>query len=700
MNKIGIKRSLTNFDLEINKKELLTNKENNILDFPYNTKNKNKKNKYLRKSITNKTKTKDKESITHIYLTKYRYSDNNNDRVRIYNSQKNYQLLIDKKNKNKNKKNYRLGSIKNYSSVDKIKNRINIHNYNNKIIKINNLFRSSTIDLSNKNSVIKKNNHFITNLTKYLHSLDNTNYNVTANSSTFLKKTNYNRRQTADLFNNIISPKSYTLRGKSNSNLNKKIYNSNNNLHIKIKNQNYLDDENYHIYVEDNNNQKNPYNELNKDNNYIYKKSINKLENYYKDKFIDIIEKNILLYKNLKTLKNENKKKKKKFNLTKEKYLYTLQKKNIIEHKNKKNDIYNYIHVNINCKINNKIIPKINLIKEKELNIYQTLFNISINNNDIYTKLTNDRIQKENENRLICLLLGLLKNVVNHYGNITQIFNDNVYKKRHLFFLLINNGIEINNKNIINLKLKDNNKKNEINNKYRIKEIKEEIEEEENDEEESEEKKLNISIIYKKDNIIEKLLINDFPLKYNNITDKKFVKLSYNEYIFNNEIKVLAFYKDDKVFLQIENDNIINYSNDNDNEYSLDEFVSKFVKNKDILNKNKKYLSPIYIKRDKMFYPQNDKKSKFNNYIDILERNGVKRKKLRKKNICVEKYSRNHKIINEIEYNQEDFKKRFLNEQILLANNSFINDSNNNLNVKENKPVNENESNTNTNEKK
>ena len=404
-----------------------------------------------------------------------------------------------------------------------------------------------------------------------------------------------------------------------------------------------------------------------------------------------------MLHKNLKKLKNENKNKKIKFNLTKEKYLYTIQKKNIIEHKIKKNDIYNFIHVNINCKINNKIIPKINKIKEKEINIYQAIFNTSINNNDIYAKLTNDRIQKENEHRLICLLLGLIKNIVSHYGNIIQIFNDNLYKKRHLFFLLINNGIEINHINIINHKIKDNNKKNEINNKYRIKEIKEEIEEEENDEEESEEKKLNISIIYKKDNIIDKLLLNDFPIKYNNITDKKFVKLSYNEYIFNNEITVFTYYKDDKIFLQIENDNNTNDSNDNDNEYSLDEFVSNFIKNKDISNNNndKKYLSPINIKRDKIFFSQNDKKSKFNNYIDILERNGIKRKKLRKKNFCIEKYSRNHKIINEIEYNQDDFKKRFLNEKILLANNSFINDSNNNLNSKEIKPVNENESNNN-----
>ena len=82
MNKIGIKRSLTNFDLEINKKEILTNKGNNILDIQYNSKNKNRKNEYLRKSISNKTKTKDKESLTHIYLTKYRYSDFNNDRVK------------------------------------------------------------------------------------------------------------------------------------------------------------------------------------------------------------------------------------------------------------------------------------------------------------------------------------------------------------------------------------------------------------------------------------------------------------------------------------------------------------------------------------------------------------------------------------------------------------------------------------------
>ena len=686
-NKVGIKRSFTNFDLDIskyknNKRETINSNlnENIMSHHPSNStqnyKNKKKKEfpkKIILKKIKNKNKTKDKEKISENYLTKYRYRGKNNiDRIKSYeilNNNNYYNFLNNKKHINKNKNNYK-NTIKSHSSVDKIRNNISKHNYN-KITPINYRLRSSTIDNSNKKSFAKRKKPFLTNLSKYLNSLDNVNYNMTFNSSTFLKKNNYNQRHNLDKFHNYISPKSYTLRCYSNSLISKRTYNSNNNIFSKFRNYDISSDEKYHLFLEENKLYDNTIN-----NNYIYQKNNIINENVTKNKMLNIIDNIISLKKKMNKLKNQYNYQKNKYFLSKEKYLHLIQKKNIIQQQKNINEISNYIHVNINCKINNKIIPKIKKIKEKEIIIYQNILNIFISNNDIYNQISSERIQKDNEQRLVYLFIGLLKNVIKNHGDISQIFNSNLNKKRHLLFLLINSGIEMNNINYFYSNLKKGDKLSQINNKYKCKEIKEETEEEnDEEEEENDEKSLNISITYKTDNAnnIDKKLIEEFPLKYNNITDKTFVKLGSNEYLFNNDIKVFAFYKDEKVFLQIENNNSID---SNDNEYSLEEFIEKYIKNINKFTKNKKYSSPAtHIKNDKFFMPLKETKCKYNNFINILERNGIKRKKIKKKNLCVEKYSRNHNIINGIEINQEDFKKRFLNEKILFSNDSFINES-------------------------
>ena len=677
---IKIKRSLTNTNLNFNKNKkenIINNNLNDIIminNFDILKKNRNQKNEKKKKEISKKfkNKTKDKDIISENYLEKYSDYKNNTNNMKGFEVLKNnnYHFLFDKKNKiiNKNKKNNQLYTTKTYSSVDKIKNKIFKHNYN-KIVKINNnIFRNSTIDSENKYSIIKK-KPYVTSFSKYLNSLDNLNNNIFENSSSFFKKVN-NKIYSLEKNKNIISPKNFTLRCNSNNNLYRKTYNSNNNLNMRIKNEN-LYDNNYHIFIEENNPSENNIS----DNNFLYQKNFIINEKDYKDKILNLIQNNNLINKKLKDLKKEYMNKIIKHFLFQEKYLHKLQAKNIIIQKKNINEMKKYIHVNINCQINNKIIQKINKIKEKEINIYKKIFNISINNNDKYEELATEVMYQENENKLVYLLLGLIRNIINYHGDITQIYNNNIYKKRHLFLLLINNGIAINNSKNFNIKLKKNNILNELNKKYKCKEIKEEIEEEkeDNEEDEMEENKLNISIIYKNDNnIIDKILINDFPIKYKNITDKKFEKLSSNEYIFNNEIKVFAFYKDDKVFLQNQNESLYDSL---DNDYSLDEFILRYIKNKDKLNTKNNYLTPFHIKKNTKFFDSQIIKEGDNNLYDVLDRNGVKRKKIKKKNLCIEKYSRNHKI-NELELNQEDFKKKFLNEKILLTNESNKNDSN------------------------
>ena len=622
-NKINNKKNIVNNKLDRSKAN--NRLENQNFLFSKNIKN----NDYLKKEIflKNKNKTKDKEKISQNYLTKFKHKENDKKNESLTN--KISSIIITKKNKNKNKKNNIINDkqFKNYSSVDKIQNKTR-HNFN-KITKIVNLFRSSTI-YSKKNNVIKSKKPLATNLSKYINSTDNLNYNITLNSSSFTNK--YNKKYKLEKFDNLIFTKSYTLRENTNI-LNKKLYNSNNNLISKIKPNNSTN-KSFPKYIGEN-----------KDKNFtndIKKKII--LENDLQFKFAQLIKLNISLYKKLKKLKNAYKNAQMKYCLLKERNINLVQKKNIIKQRINANEINNYIHVKINCRINNKVIQKIKEVKEKEISIYQNIFNISINNNDIFNQLTNDQIIKEKENRELFLFLILTKNLINKYGNITQIFNDNLNKKKNLLLLLMNYDIEIKDHNFLYLDLKNvKEKKREINNKY-CKEIKEEIEEEEenDDNDDEEEKKLNISIVYKnKSNILDKILINDFPLKYSNITDKKFKKLGASEYIFNNDIKVFAYYKEDEVFIQIDDDN----SFDSYKDYTLDEFVSKYIKNK--LNRK-------------------------NNFISILDKSNIKKKKTRKSNICKEKYSRNHKIINDSEFNQEDFKKKFLNDKILFSNDSFL----------------------------
>ena len=643
------------------------NKKRRIIDY-YN------KEIYKKNKNKNKNNTKDKEKSKYI-IPEFKEKEKIIDRIKSYrkiksknfleNDIKTNNIKIDKKN---------ICTIKkNYSSVDKIRNSKNRHNNS----KIHSLFNNSKKYFQKKNIIIKKNKPFITNLSAYLNSIDNLNlnYNMTFNSSYFLKKNIYNKRFNFDKYENIISQKSQTLRENSNGYLNKRLYN-NNNLNINLKNNYSSSDEIFSIF-----NDKNSINEKPFLNSSLKRKSTNyiSLEINYKDKIINILEYNILLCKKLKKLKNVYKKQKLNFFLNKEKILYLNKKKNIIQQKMNINKIKNYIHVNINCQINNKIIPKIKKIKEKEINIYQNIFNIFIDDNDIFNQIKIEQIQKINENRIKYILLELIKNIVNIYGNITQIFNENILKKKYLLFLLLSNEIELNNINFYYSGLKFNNKLNEISDKYKCKEIKEETENEEEDNNEDEkEKKLNISIKYKNDNIIDKILLYDFPNKYKNITDKKFIKLNSNEYIFNNEIKVYAYYKDEELILQKSNNDSSYdiYSK----EYSLDEFISEFIKNKN-KNKKNKYLSPVHIKQD--FFCFSDKGKKYKN---IFNENNNKKKKYKKNNLSREKYSRNHKIINDIEFNEVDFKRRFFDKKILLSNNnSFLNYLNNSNNIKNNK---------------
>ena len=253
-----------------------------------------------------------------------------------------------------------------------------------------------------------------------------------------------------------------------------------------------------------------------------------------------------------------------------------------------------------------------------------------------YIKIKFQKKKKKNE---FNLYLDLLKNIIKYYGNISQVYNDNINKKLHLLHLLINNGIEINHTEFLYK-----------NNKTDLKEIKQKIKQELEEvlEEESiidEEKELNeknfksktIIIDNNNENILDKILISEFPLKYGNITDNKFIKINpdSNEYLFNDKMKIFANYKGGEVLLKYE-----------DKEYTLDEFVNNFIRNK------KENLS--------------EKRKKNINYNNLINLQNNKFKM----NISWERFSRNHKNKNDIVF-KGDLKKNLINDKLL--SNDIIN---------------------------
>ena len=457
--------------------------------------------------------------------------------------------------------------------------------YNNNSFKVINC-SGMKHDISMDKIIINRNKYLNTSTKNYAinnfdpdkyNSLEISSYNMSYNSKSFSKK----KKNTKKL-ESIISPKNLkqdikskpkTSRLKNNDSIeNLDILKNIQIINLKAKNDKYLDKKN------------------------------NRYRKQCKNNIISLLDYYILLNKKLKKYIELDKKEKSKYFLEKEFTLNLLEKKNIIKQKNNENKIKRYIHVNINSKLNNQIIYKLRKVKKKEFNIFENIFNTNINKDDLFNQEYKDKIKDQEENNKINLCLVLIKNIIKNYGNISQIYNNNVNKKSHLLNLLINNDIEINSDDEFLIKKEKNN----------FKEIKEELIEESIIEYDKETNEQADNI---KENIIDKILISEFPLKYGKITNKKFIKVNSNEYLFNNEIKVIASYINNKILLKVEN-----------KEFTLDEFVSYYAKEKNDKNKN--------------------------NIINNMQRN--------KKNIFWEKYSRNFRnnLLLEDNLNKNGFKKK------------------------------------------
>ena len=596
---------------------------------------KNKKiytKKYFKKKNMNKIKNNkiDNEKKENFYDF-WKQNEINYNNIKI---KKGYQSSTTKSNNMNNTTDY-------FSSIEKME-QFNLTNRNIKVRKRiirtkkrktkynNNSFRVINLSSSKNNSVEKINSNLNSyrcistkkdenknNLDyldyKRINSFKISSYNLTYNSnSNSLQKQKYKNK-----LESILSPK---------NNTNKKKYSiksvSYNNLTERLKSKRSKD---------------NIFNikqigiiNLKKNNNSLTHKKNNKYRKECKNNIISILQYYILLNKKMKKLKDSYNYNVSEYSLEKEKYMNIMEKKNIIEEKNNENKLKGYIYVNINSKLNNQIISKFKNIKNKEIKLFEIIFNKEITKNDISKRLTEEKIVNEEEKNKINLYLNLLKNMIKYYGNISQIYNNNKNKKYQLLRLLINNGIEINRNDFLYKKKKEN-----------FKEIKKEKEKEEksilNKEINGHNNNKDNSLLNKNENnkndIIERILISEFPLKYGNITNKKFIKIKSNEFSFNNEFKILAFYNNNKIILKIKaKKDCIN------KEYTLDEFVSVFIKNNNIY----------------------EEEGKNNNKLTNLKNN------TKKINFSYENNSRNHKIviIKEMAF-KDDLNKKCINKKNL-----------------------------------
>jgi hypothetical protein len=192
-----------------------------------------------------------------------------------------------------------------------------------------------------------------------------------------------------------------------------------------------------------------------------------------------------LFYKTLNNLKNN-------FLLYQEKVINEKKKKNKIKNRNNEYDIKNFVHAKINTKYNNSLYNKIINIKKMESNIF----------NIILYKVINEKKEKKNkkekiiqeklkQQKQIHILLKLIRDLINIYGNLSHLYENDSNKKILLksLFLRYNIKEKEDNKNIhiidiynkmIN-EIKRENYKNKINKlkKEEFKVIKEENETEE-----------------------------------------------------------------------------------------------------------------------------------------------------------------------------------------------------------------------------
>ena len=385
--------------------------------------------------------------------------------------------------------------------------------------------------------------------------------------------------------------------------------------------------------INDNNFSKIKVNKMNKssnDNNKIIEKNQIELKKYS----IKLSEYFCLNNKNIKSIYLKFKEKVKRLNHTKELFASLLKKSNVLEEKKAKLLKDNFQSNKIKNCINKKIKIPLLQIKKKEFNIYQKLFNFSYNNKDIFHYNNTEKLIYKKINNI---QISLIKNLIDHYGNISQIYSDDIIKKEKLKNILTRNNIlESENKNHIvdlvslnkiNISVKNiikNTFNNDVHYQFNIiKEVQEEKESEKNSNYINNSQ--NIS------NIVSSNAKNSFMNDEILFIDKK---ESYYEEDSN--------YKTKKKHIRNFENNECNFKSNNSNSILDSKIYDKSIKEEDSYKKKnirkeligmhkKKFKGKILNFDEFCFNCINNKNSKKENYLKMcISNNGNKKKKKKK----------------------------------------------------------------------
>ena len=372
-----------------------------------------------------------------------------------------------------------------------------------------------------------------------------------------------------------------------------------------------------------------------KNNNVTPCSSVQSVNNFtqedLRNNILNLLEFYSLLKKKTNIIKENSIKNKKKLIIKKEKFNHQLKKNNRLTQKIISVESKIILHATINCTLNEKIILPLMKIKKVESSIYQNIFGLSYYDYDIIKFKEKEKNKLFEEQNIMHLLLIIIKNMIEHYGNISHVYQDDINRKKTLQLLLLKYEIEEKKEKNINLNLcmsknniKYNNKYNKSQflsgqiidddflNKFKI--IREVEEDKEYDSEEEEKNNKKESIIEnKKDNLrieIDENNINDIKIengaskketeKSNKKNNNQFVDDNYDEYINKNEIikKILLeeipkkypeankfLYKNEREYnfgdniikIELENNDLIFIINNE--KYNLEEFEKFFLNN-------------------------------------------------------------------------------------------------------------------------
>ena len=603
-------------NLLINKKEGYLTEQN--FNFPYKMKLKNnyiinnnilKKNKSNTKMINNLLSKNDKE----------KYSNN---RKKDDEFENNIEESTDKNpKKGFNNNNNILGSsLSNENSNNNNSQFLDdkfVYKPKNKLGKMAKAFNKKNPKNKNENDI--NNNNINKNIYNNFSQKENSNTNINSYINTSVLTSNSKEEEFLDI-DKLILEKGAELRNDfiiqlkgKNINHHKNI----NSLNYKSNNQNLFNE-----FDDSGHNEKldTPHTEKIQQD-FFMKNELT--QECIKNNCLRLIEFYSLLNSKLNKFSSKNEDIKKKSFIFKELFSYELKKnKKMINNSNLNEFIY-FIFSSIYEPINEKLLQLFHKIKNDESSVYQTLFNTFIKKEEI-SKYKEYEIYEHQTK--IFLLLTTIKNLINKYGNVSQIFNENTNKKNILKQCLkkydltekeesdneyvnleeLSNEIKIKNENI-----KDFNK--DIVNKFKvIKEVDEEKEEEyeenskeiedmnnhqilknidlqinEEEKEENNETNSNIDMNFNGDEndeinneeIVEKKL-NELNKKdnNNNNNDYHFQKIGKNEYLFNNKkIKANVNKNNELEIIVVETNK----------KYSLEDFIQLY---------NEEYKNNIYTK--------------------------------------------------------------------------------------------------------